>query len=257
MEWVEIGTNFWNLRGSFTFAGGLIDIGTHCSLIKLSSGNFLLIDTIKFSDKAIRELNELTDNGSKLEAVVATHPFHTVFFPAFFKLYPNAKYYGTPRHIIKGQGVNWQPQSIANPEILKQWEAEQIYMRIPDGAEFETPAESNHFSSVHVFHKPSRTIHVDDTILYFENPGFALRMLCKSHGKMEFWDLKGGLRHTETAPSEFKAWVQQLIEDWDFDNICTAHTGNKIGGGKLLLQQTLVQVEPQFAQLCKKYKGRK
>lgn len=257
MQWIAIGTNFWNLRGSFTFGAGLIEIGTHCSLIKLSTGKFLLIDTIKFSDQSIRELNELTANGRDLEAVIATHPFHTVFFPACFKLYPDAKYYGTPRHLRKVQGVNWQPQSMSDPEMLRHWESEEIFMRIPDGAEFENPDENNHFSSVHVFHKPSRTIHVDDTIMYFENPGFVLRMLCKSHGTMEFWTLKDGLRHTEAAPTEFKAWVQRMIDDWDFDNICTAHTGNKIGGAKLQLLQTLQKSDKQFAQLCTKYKGKK
>jgi hypothetical protein len=27
-----------------------------------------------------------------LDAVVATHPFHTLFFPSFYRAFPNARY---------------------------------------------------------------------------------------------------------------------------------------------------------------------
>lgn len=254
LEWIEIGRNFWNLRGSFTFALGLVDIGTHCSLIKLNTGKFLLIDTIAFSDRALRELNELTSNGTLIEAVIATHPFHTVYFPHFFKLYPNLTYYGTPRHIKRGGGVNWAGNIM---DHMSDWEPQGVFMRIPDGADFVEPEESNHFSSVHVFHSESRTIHVDDTILVFENPGFALRCLGKGHGHMEFWDLKKGLAPTEDASAKFRAWVQKMINDWDFDNIVSAHTGNQIGGAKQKLQQTLTAAEPEFQKLAQKHAGKK
>lgn len=254
MDWIEIGPGFWNLRGSFTFAAGLIDIGTHCSLIKLSSGKFLLIDTIAFSDKALREFNELTSNGTLVEAVIATHPFHTVYFAPFFKLYPNLKYVGTPRHLKMGNGVNWT-ENIFDENVQKQWEQYGVHMQIPDGAEFESPSENNHFSSVLVFHSPSRTIHVDDTIMFFETSGCILRALGKRAGTMEFWDLKKGLRPTESAPAQFKAWVQQLLADWDFDNICTAHTGNKIGGAKQMLEETLQQSSKLLESCANAHKG--
>jgi hypothetical protein len=59
-------------------------------------------------------------------------------------------------------------------------------MRIPDGADFITPAENNHFSSVIVLHAPSRTVHDDDTICYFESPGCVLRCLGIRAGSMSF-----------------------------------------------------------------------
>lgn len=252
-EWIEIGPGFWNLRASFTFLLGAVDIGTHASLIKLPSGKFLLIDTVAFSPKALTELNTLTENGTLIEAVLATHPFHTVYFAAFYKLYPNLTYYGTPRHLTRNDGVNWSPTTLSEESLRKQWEDQGVFMRIPDGADFDAPAEENHFSSVLVFHAPSKTIHVDDTIMFFEKPGFVLRCAGKADGTMEFWDLKKGLQKTEQGPLAFKSWVEQLLKDWDFDNIVTAHTGNKIGGAKAQLVETLKTATPFLEKQSQKH----
>ena len=37
------------------------------------------------------DIDKLTLNGAKLEAVVATHPYHTIYFEPFRAQYPNAK----------------------------------------------------------------------------------------------------------------------------------------------------------------------
>ncbi len=103
----EIGPGFYNLRASFTFACGLIDIGTHMSLAKLNSGRYLVIDTCDVSPAAKAAIDRITNNGDLIEAVVATHPFHTMYFPSFYNLYPNVKYYGTPRHIRNQPSIPW------------------------------------------------------------------------------------------------------------------------------------------------------
>eukprot|EP00428_Durinskia_dybowskii_P078820 CAMPEP_0170362586 /NCGR_PEP_ID=MMETSP0117_2-20130122/4410_1 /TAXON_ID=400756 /ORGANISM="Durinskia baltica, Strain CSIRO CS-38" /LENGTH=177 /DNA_ID=CAMNT_0010617011 /DNA_START=269 /DNA_END=802 /DNA_ORIENTATION=+ len=176
-----------------------------------------------------------------------------MYFPPFAKKFPGLRYIGTPRHIKKGMGVTWE-DSVLNH--LHDWENDGVYMRIPDGADFENPAENNHFSSVHVFHSESRTIHIDDTILYFDNPPCVLSCLGKKHGTMEFWDLNGGLQEKEAAAAQFKAWVQKFIEDWDFDNICTAHTGNLIGGAKAKVQELLVSSQTKFDACARKHHGK-
>ena len=40
-------------------------------------------------------------------------------------------------------------------------------MRIPEGADFISPAEDNHFSCVFVYHQASSTVHCDDTIMIY------------------------------------------------------------------------------------------
>jgi hypothetical protein len=249
---LEIGSGFWNIRGSFTFCCGLIDIQTHMSLLRLPSGKFLVIDTIQLTPQMKQEIDQITQNGTLIEAVLATHPFHTMFFPPFYQEYPNAKYYGTPRHLRNLKGINWEG-NLGDTENLRRWESEGVFLRIPEGADFESPAEDNHFSSVFVLHQESRTIHVDDTVQYFDHPDCVLRMLGKSHGRMEFWNPRKGLQHTAEGPILFKEWIEKLVVDWEFENICTAHCGNKIGGAKEQLVTTIRENTPLFEELAREW----
>jgi len=248
---VMIGPGFWNIRASFKKLAGLIDIGTHMSIIKLSNDKFLIIDTVPLDENLKKEIDELTENGKKIEAVVATHPFHSLAFPDFYKTYPNTLYYGTPRHVRNQTFIPWGGH-VHDEEIRKKWEPD-VQMRIPAGAEFIAPEPEayNHFNSMWVYHPKSATIHVDDTVNYFQDPGLILKMVGKNKGKMEFHDsMKGpGLHPTPEAPLQFKSWVEDILKDWDFDNICCAHIGVKIGGAKKLLEETLSKNIPFFTEL--------
>lgn len=127
----EIAANFWNIRVSFKVLAGLVDVGSHMSLIRLHSGKFLVIDTVTLTDQTRAEINRLTDNGKNIEAVIAVHPFHTLAFPAFYQAYPNAAYYGTPRHIRRLTQIPWAG-SLEDCHVRKKWEPE-VEMRIPAG----------------------------------------------------------------------------------------------------------------------------
>jgi hypothetical protein len=255
---IEIGTNFWNLRASFTFLGGLIDIGNHMSLVRLSTGRFLVIDTCDINAIDKQKISTLTNNGELIDAVIATHPFHTMYFKPFKRMFPTSsiKYYGCPRHLRNLPEIPWSG-SLVDSEIMKSWENEGIFLRLPSGSDIDPANEGNHFSCVFVFHAPSKTIHIDDTVMYFDHPGCILRCAGITHGKMQFWDLKAGLQTTKEAPSEFRSFIQGIIDDWDFDNIAAAHSGNKIGGAKAQLRETLNSSSKQLDNLSNKYKSKK
>jgi hypothetical protein len=113
-------------------------------------------------------------------------------------------------------------------------------MRIPEGADFDPADEGNHFSSVFVFHQASRSLHVDDTIVYHEDPHFLLRCAGAHKGKMSFWvGVEKGLKKTKEAPTQFHNFIEGILNDWDFDNVIAAHGGNKIGGAKEAVRETL------------------
>jgi len=252
-QFVEIGEGFWNLRGSFTVLGGLFDVGTQMSLCRLGTGKFLVIDTCKVTPNVKKQIDDLTQNGELIDGVIATHPFHTVYFRDFHSFYPLAKYYGTPRHIRTIQDIAWAGD-VSTTEILEKWEPD-ISMRIPAGAEFNDPAPNNHFSGVFVLHRPSRTIHIDDTLMYFENPGFLVRKLFSIKAReISFHPTLTsiGLYPTPEAPGLFKGWIEQLLNEWDFENICTAHNANKRGGAKQELANALTRNSPILEKLAEK-----
>lgn len=125
-----IGSNFWNVRGRFKVLK-FIDIGTQMSIIKLRNGKFLIIDTVEMDDHLRRQINQLTNNGQNIEAVIGTHPFHTLSFPAFYQAYPKAAYYGTPRHLCRLTEIPWKG-SLDDCDVRKKWEPD-VEMRIPAG----------------------------------------------------------------------------------------------------------------------------
>jgi len=252
---VEVATGFYNIRASFKFKG-IIDICTHMSLTKLSSGKFLVIDTVPFDDELKKEFDALTNNGEDIEAVVATHPFHTLAFPPFYKMYPNLSYFGTPRHLRNQKDIPWAGD-IMNE--LKRWEPD-VQMRIPAGSEFVAPQpeSTNHFNSVWVYYPAGRTIHVDDTIMYFENPSMIFKLIGKKTNVIEFHPTmkSSGLYNTEEAPYQFKRWVEEVLRDWDFDTACCAHVGVRQGGAHALLKEALVNAEPEFKKLAESNAGK-
>lgn len=66
--------------------------------------------------------------------------------------------------------------------------------------------------------------------MFMEDFSLPLWMAGFKPGTMHFHpSLKSvGLLPTAQAPLDFCSWVEALLRDWDFDNICTAHKGNKV-----------------------------
>ena len=97
------------------------------SLLSLqSTGKFLVLDTCALTTAAKIELDYLTQNGALIDGVIATHPFHTTYFTTFHAMYPNAKYYGTPRHIRMIPSIPWAGdvdtgavRALWEPEVVK------------------------------------------------------------------------------------------------------------------------------------------
>jgi len=205
----RVGHNFYHATDSLIING--FDIGVQMNFVQLNSGRFLVLDTIALNASFINEINVLTNNGSLIEAVLGTHPFHTLFFPAFYKQFPNAKYYGTPRHLkvvpqVKWTGSLWDCQNrVLWPEVK---------MRIPRGAEFvdPQPPATNHFSGIHVYHAQSGVLHIDDTI----NVIFGILSF---HPTI----VTSGLYHIPEAPLAFGFFVQNMLNDWSLSTICCAH----------------------------------
>jgi len=253
---VEVGKGFWNIRGSFKTFAGLIDVGTQMSIIRLSSGRFLVVDTIPLDPTLKTEIDTLTNNGKDIDAVIATHPFHTLAFPDFHTAYPHVPYYGTPRHLRNIKTIPWSG-CISDPQVMTAWSPD-VEMRIPEGAEWNAPQPEahNHFNCCWVFSPSARTIHVDDTLNYIADPPFFAKLVGVHKDQLMFHpSMTGpGLHPTEEAPLQFKAWVEQLLLEWDFDNICCAHIENKIGGGHAALSQILADSESTFQKMSDKAK---
>ena len=96
-EVIEVSGDFWNIRGSFR-VGGVVDIRTQASLVRLGSGNFVFLDSYSLSRAARRHIEDIVGPDAEIEAILNLHPFHTVHVANMHELYPRATLYGTSRH---------------------------------------------------------------------------------------------------------------------------------------------------------------
>ena len=219
---IHIAPDFWNIRGSFKIAG-LLDVGTQVSLVRRANGKFVFLDSYTLSDEVEREVRSLTNGGADVEAILNVHPFHTVHVRRMHERFPSAKLYGTARHIAKFPELPWEPLRTEDAALHEEL-AVDFDFSVPRGVDFISADPNVHFSSVLVFHKASKTIHVDDTLTYVRLPKMA-----RAFGHSELMRFHPGLpKALERRPGasrDFRAWAQDLAERWrDADNLCAAHT---------------------------------
>jgi len=221
-EIVRVADDFLNIRGSFK-VGGLIDIGTQCSLVRRASGKFVFLDSYTLSGAVQRDVDALTHGGKDVEAILNVHPFHTVHVRAMHQRYPKARLYGTARHLSRLPDLPWETARTEQARLHKLFEGD-FEFSVPRGVDFISQNEDVHFSSVLVLHRASRTIHVDDTLMYVRLP-LPVRVLGFRDILIFHPTLRQALEKRKGAGQDFRAWAEELAARWrDAENLCAAHT---------------------------------
>lgn len=218
---VEVGDGFWNIRGSYKLKG-VVELGTQSSLVRLASGRYVFLDAYTLPDPVRRWVDERTDGGAAVEAILNLHPFHTLHVRGMHAQYPNARLYGTARHVERFSDLPWDEARTDDAALHARY-ADDLDFSVPRGVDFISSDENVHFSSVLAFHRASRTLHVDDTLLYLRMP--PLVRLFKPDVLRFHPTLGKVLEPRAGAADDFRAWARELIERaGDVDNLCAAHS---------------------------------
>jgi len=236
-ELIDLGNGCWNVRGTFKI-GGLLNIGTQCSLIQRSNGDFVFLDSDTLNPVILRQVYDLTDEGRKVTAILNLHPFHTIHVRAAHEQFPGAALYGTSRHKAKAPDLPWAEPLTDQPDCHALF-APDLRFTVPPGVHLIPSNENLHFASVLAFHPASQSLHVDDTLTFSTLPLI---------GGLSFHlTLKRVLKEEAGAVAAFRAWAEQLATDCDeVTNLCTAHmktlppTGQPYGDA---VRQALKKVE--------------
>ena len=219
---VTVSDGFWNFRGSFKI-GGVIDVGTQSALVRLNSGRFVLLDSYALSRAARRFVSDQTDGGEELEAVINLHPFHTLHVSTIYHWYPHAVHYGTERHHRRFPDMPWAKTCSEDPALQERY-GDDFDFTIPRGVDFISADENVHFSSVLAYHRASKTIYSDDTLMYLRLPQLA-RWLGLGDSVSFHPTLAKALEQRAGAAQDFRTWAGELIENWgEAENLCAAHT---------------------------------
>lgn len=246
---IHVGDGFWNVRGSFKI-GGVLDIGTHASLVRRRSGKYVLLDACSIDAATRTWIDEETGGGEAIEAVLHLHPFHTVFARSLHEIYPKAKLYGTARHHQLAQDLPWQSETTDAASVHEQF-AEDLDFSVPRGVDFISANEKLHFSSVLAFHRGSSTLHVDDTLCYVRMP--PLVRLWKADALTFHPSLAKVLEPRAGAAEAFRGWTRELFErSRTIENLCAAHTSvlrrdNDGASIATRIEAAIQAVEPKLA----------
>lgn len=158
----DLGSGFWNIRGSFK-VNGVLDVGAQCSLVKLDSGKFIFLDSYELKDEVRDTVMKLTNNGQDVEAVLNVHPFHTVHCEQMAKDFPQATFYGSRRHPEQAPNVDWSDDLVESEAVAKRYP--ELEFSMPKGIYYIAPDDSVHAGSLLVYHPASKSLHVDDTFM--------------------------------------------------------------------------------------------
>jgi hypothetical protein len=254
---LPIADGFWNIRGSFK-VGGVVDVGTHASLARLGSGKFVLLDSYTLSSEVEGEVRSLTNGGDDIEAILNVHPFHTIHVRWMHEHFPNAKLFGTARHLARFTDLPWEPLRVEEAALHEMF-LDDLAFQVPVGVDFIPKNENIHFSSVLVLHRATQTIHVDDTLMYVRLPKIAKRL-----GRADVFSfhptLSQALERRAGAADDFERWASSLAVEWGAaKNLCAAHsaalTADKNPGATIeeRIVQALAKVRPTLGRHRRKY----
>jgi hypothetical protein len=223
---IEVADGFWNIRGSFMI-GGVFDLGTHASLVRRASGKFVLLDACALPEATRKWIDGQTRGGADLEAILHLHPFHTLHVRAVHEIYPHAKLYGTARHVEKLQDLPWDALRTEGAALHEAFR-EDFDFSVPRGTDFISKNDKLHFASVLAFHRASKTLHVDDTLLYMRLP-LLLRLFGSDVTRLHP-TLDKVLEPRAGAAADFRAWARELVERTrEVENLCAAHSTVLLG----------------------------
>ncbi|MAM10992.1 MAG: hypothetical protein CML23_11115 [Rhizobiaceae bacterium] len=218
----QLANNFWTFRGDFKVAG-VLNLGTHMSLVRRANGRYLLLDSYDLDAGDRDALLSLTDDGHAIEAVLNVHPFHTLHCAAIQKLLPQARLFGTRRHHGQASDLPWEPGFIEDAATQNAF-ADDLAFSVPEGVDFVCDDDSVHVASVLVRHRGSGIVHVDDTINVLAAPGVLGRLLPQSKLKFHPQLLKA-LQKRPGAADDYARWARDLAEDWsETPIVCAAHS---------------------------------
>lgn len=221
MNIVSVADNLWVARQSLRFLG--FEIGTRMTIVRLNSGNLVLISPIALDKQHRQILDEL----GTVEHIIAPNLFHHLYLKQAQILYPHATTWGVEGLAekcpeLKIDALVNQAGSFSNE--LDYLPFQGFCSILPQGI---MVANETVF-----FHQPSRTLILTDTAFNFDQSySLVTQLAVRALGsydslrptRLEKW----GTRDKETVADS----VKRVLE-WDFDRVIPAHGSLVETGGK-------------------------
>lgn len=249
---LDLGNGFYNIRGNFRI-GGVLNIGTQCSLIEIEKERFIFLDSYTLTNDLREQVMAMTDNGKQVEAVLNIHPFHTLHCEQMANDFPNATLYGSSRHKQQCPALNWATDNVESATVAQKYP--QLQFSLPDGVHYICPNDKIHVGSLLVYHPASQALHVDDTfstIAHFNTLENLAEKIDQHLPKLLLNPLtKKALKPEPNAGNDFCDWAENLAYEWrDTRYLCAAHADTvefAIGEFQTVLKKEVAKMREKLA----------
>ncbi|WP_265500921.1 hypothetical protein [Paracoccus beibuensis] len=244
----DLGHGFWSIRGDLRI-GGVLNVGTQASLVRLTSGQFVMLDSYPLRGEIRDRVMALTDQGRAVAAVLNLHPFHTLHCAATARDFPQAALFGSYRHRRQHPDLDWRSEPVESPEVADMFSRD-LVLTLPRGIDYVSTNERVHAGSLLAWHPASRSLHVDDTINLMPVPSLLRRFVRKPRLFLHP-SLPQALQQHPAALAEFRTWLRGLAtEAADLRWLCAAHSGvRRFAPGQFTteLAAAFSRIEPKLA----------
>lgn len=208
----EIDKCIWVAEQPFRYFG--LSVGTRMTVIRLTSGELVIISPIQVDDLTIRQLNEVGD----VKHIVAPNLYHYLFTSSFKAVYPEAKLWVAP-------GLESKRPELPVDQVIE------------DGSNFLAEVECLLFDGFRTFglsgpaplneciffHPENHTLVLTDTAFHFDE-SFPLVTQLASRVIGGYKSLSPSvLERLATRETEKVKQAVQTVLAWDFKRVIMAH----------------------------------
>jgi hypothetical protein len=209
----EIDRNIWVGEQPLRYFG--LSVGTRMTVIRITSGELVVISPIQPDNATIQQLNEI----GEVSHIIAPNLYHSLFASNFKSFYPKAKLWAAP-------GLETKKPELPIDQVIQDsrnsfWD--EIECLLFDGFRTVGLSGASPLNECVFFHPKSHTLVLTDTAFHFDE-SFPLVTQLAARVLGGYKELRPSL--LEQLATQEKEKVEQSVQkvlNWNFRRIIMAH----------------------------------
>lgn len=209
----EIDRNIWVCEQPLTYFG--LSVGTRMTVIRLTSGELVVISPIQPDNAIIQQLSEI----GEVSHIIAPNLYHYLFASNFKAFYPKAKLWAAP-------GLEIKRPDLPIDQVIQDSKnnfLNEIEWLVFDGFRTFGLSGSSPLNECVFFHRESHTLVLTDTAFHFDE-SFPLITQLAARVLGGYKELRPSL--LEQLATQEREKVKQSVQkvlNWDFRRVIMAH----------------------------------
>lgn len=218
----KIDQNLWVAEQPIKYFG--LNLRTRMTVIRLQSGEIVIISPIRLSEQAIQQLNEL----GGVTHIIAPNLYHYMFANPLKEQYPNAVFWAAPGLKEKEPDLSIDQTLEEDPFTLSN-ELEYLFF---EGFRTLVPSGFESLNECIFFHSATRTLIITDAAFNFDATfPWTTQLAARVSGIYDMLSPSWLEKLAIAEKGQLSNAINKALE-WDFDRVIMAHGSVIESGGK-------------------------